>query len=459
MKRLPAVLGALLLILTLPGTTWAGRATHLSGAGVTIWCDALNASNGPAVAYFEAALSADGADAMLEYWTRGDLSQFPNRSRDWERTPELQWDGSVLSGRIPLVRRNGDPAGWAAFEAILSPVGAPMAYDDRYRDGNYWERYSGTDQVLDPTGTLMVAGSAFSLDGCFADSWTQRVFVTNPTAYVDNFTSRGLACELVNADGDVAYLWTALERREAYVDVEAYSHDGRWLGAYGQVPFRGDRLDAALAAYDYDSGEAGAASIQMAIVGRGDPIDETLRVRDYREAYRGQALDFEGSLAIGGMRFDLGGCVGFDVRGKVIATSPNGPRPGGHVPPNDKPRGARLLADGDRVALWTKGASPAPERPVRCGADVGFTVWYAIDGDGTRVTVDTAGSLFDTVAAVYVRNGTGRLVPVRGACVDDPQDSWSYQSRVTWKTAAGTRYWVQVGGFGGQFGKLRLTVR
>ncbi|MCZ7536109.1 MAG: hypothetical protein M5T61_09405 [Acidimicrobiia bacterium] len=105
------------------------------------------------------------------------------------------------------------------------------------------------------------------------------------------------------------------------------------------VPFRGDRLDAALAAYDYDSGEAGAASIQMAIVGRGDPIDETLRVRDYREAYRGQALDFEGSLAIGGMRFDLGGCVGFDVRGKVIATSPNGPRPGGHVPPNDKPRG------------------------------------------------------------------------------------------------------------------------
>ena len=40
-------------------------------------------------------------------------------------------------------------------------------------------------------------------------------------------------------------------------------------------------------------------------------------------------------------------------------------------------------------------------------------------GTGTEVTIDTAGSDFDTAIAVYTAAAHGSLEPVDGACVDD----------------------------------------
>jgi hypothetical protein len=85
-----------------------------------------------------------------------------------------------------------------------------------------------------------------------------------------------------------------------------------------------------------------------------------------------------------------------------------------------------------------------------------------VTGTGGEVTVDTAGSDFDTVAAAYVRDGSGSFAEL--ACVDDvPLDpvGRTLQSAVSFPTTAGTTYYVQVGGFPGfqSYGQLRVAVR
>ena len=46
----------------------------------------------------------------------------------------------------------------------------------------------------------------------------------------------------------------------------------------------------------------------------------------------------------------------------------------------------------------------------------GFTAWWTFNGTGGQVTIDTAGSTFDTVLAVYT-GSPGSFTQV--ACVDD----------------------------------------
>jgi hypothetical protein len=71
------------------------------------------------------------------------------------------------------------------------------------------------------------------------------------------------------------------------------------------------------------------------------------------------------------------------------------------------------------------------------------------------MTVDTAGSSFNTVLGVYDRKGD-TLVEI--ACVDDLVGE-TLQARVTFATEPGEVYLVQVGGYAGQFGNLRVALR
>jgi hypothetical protein len=94
---------------------------------------------------------------------------------------------------------------------------------------------------------------------------------------------------------------------------------------------------------------------------------------------------------------------------------------------------------------------------------VGYTVWYAFVGTGDPVTIDTSGSDYDTVAAVYTRSGT-TYSPVVDGCVDDTPTApfgRSLQAVVTIPTLAGTTYYVQVGGFPEAFayGNLHVLLR
>ena len=188
----------------------------------------------------------------------------------------------------------------------------------------------------------------------------------------------------------------------------------------------------------------------------------------------GDLLDIEGSLSFpGGYTFDLGDCVGVDATIKNIGTFPRGPKPGGKVPANDLPTRATALKVGSKTSISTKGASFVAEVRFEClvGIDpetgqefvtpVANTVWYTVTGTGGPITIDTAGSDYDTVMAVY-SGSPGSFETV--ACVDDvPVDpiGRTLQASITFDSVAGQTYYVQIGGFPQSvpYGNLRVAVR
>jgi hypothetical protein len=92
-------------------------------------------------------------------------------------------------------------------------------------------------------------------------------------------------------------------------------------------------------------------------------------------------------------------------------------------------------------------------------------VWYRITGTGGEITVDTAGSSFDTVAAAYAGAPDASSTV---ACADDVPVvplGRTLQAAVTFPTIAGVSYFVQVGGFlendgiNVPYGTLKVAVR
>ena len=69
------------------------------------------------------------------------------------------------------------------------------------------------------------------------------------------------------------------------------------------------------------------------------------------------------------------------------------------------------------------------------------------------MTIDTLGSSFDTVLAVYTGNSLSGLT--ERACNDDIGGG-NLQSRVSFAAAGGTTYWVQASGFSGHSGNLTV---
>jgi hypothetical protein len=479
MKRLLALVASLMLLAALPAAASAGRATRFTDHNVSVFCEeGVAATSGGGFAFFSASVSDQfGADGFVDFWATSDTSGPPDLFRDGDQPVVVAWNGSVLSGSIPLLDSSGDPAGSATFSATLVPSGDPFPFNDRFRDGNHWHEFTGVSQPMDPSGTLTVGSSTFSLDACFGDETTVSVFETNPRSFVGHFADRSVGCDLTNANGDTGFLFTSLQEGEVFIESGAFPADGSTgTGAIGSGTLTNGVLDATLDAYDIDTGEpaAGGASIHLEIVGSGEPFDYILKFATGREVASGVVLDLEGSLTIGDITFDLGPCVGIDIRTKFIDTQPSGPKPGGKVPANDLPSGAKLLTVGAKTSVATKGASPDREAAYECltfedGGEtvevpVGNTVWYKIVGTGGPVTVDTAGSDYDTVIAVYTSDGAGGFTPVPGACLDDvPLQPFgrTLQAAVTWDTVAGTTYYVQIGGYPQSFpyGNLRVAVR
>jgi hypothetical protein len=125
--------------------------------------------------------------------------------------------------------------------------------------------------------------------------------------------------------------------------------------------------------------------------------------------------------------------------------------------PNDGTGGALALAIGETATVQTGGTAFHPEVPCEGeygGAPIGSTAWWTFTGTGAEVTVDTAGSDFDTIVGVYREDDAGNLHFV--GCVDDVD---SLQARITVATQVSVRYLVQVGGFNGQTGTLVLALR
>jgi hypothetical protein len=129
-------------------------------------------------------------------------------------------------------------------------------------------------------------------------------------------------------------------------------------------------------------------------------------------------------------------------------------------PPNDMFANAQVIAATNAFVSGTNvDATLEPEEPN--GSVTQKTVWYRWNAQSnlSMTFQTTSGTLSDTVLAVYVGSTSINSLTMI-ASNDDINGSHNRGSRVTFIATAGTRYNIQVGGYGsssGTFG-LRWTI-
>jgi hypothetical protein len=164
-------------------------------------------------------------------------------------------------------------------------------------------------------------------------------------------------------------------------------------------------------------------------------------------------------------------CFAYDADHHRVDAGGGSP-PTGRPPGNDTPGGAIALTGTATVqtsgsALEAEQANPCTE-PWEDQPDyrATHTVWFTVTGAG-RITIDTAGTRFDTAVAVYTVDDTGSLSPVDDACNDDwwrPLSpglvTLSLQARSSFDAMSGATYYVQVGGVSSDenYGALRVAL-
>ncbi len=119
-------------------------------------------------------------------------------------------------------------------------------------------------------------------------------------------------------------------------------------------------------------------------------------------------------------------------------------------PPNDNRANAIILGVPSTWTQSTTGATTEAGEPSMC-ASWGATVWFRFTAPSSgMITVDTFGSDYDTVLAAYPLGSNTQL-----ACNDDAGGG---QSQISFPVSAGSVYELQVGGYGGVTGNLKLDV-
>ena len=408
----------------------------------------------------------------------------PSTTGIWESNyvlmPLVAWFvQESLICQIPVVDgTTGEPGGSAMIQATLEAVGRPEHFNDAFGFGNHKDREAGSILPLSiAAGTAVLPdGSAFELvDGrCDASEFDVRFWENNPTSFVDRFMFGGVSCELEDVTGVVGFLFVDVDADRTTAFVDAFVDPE--LGAFADVPIVDGHVSATLEYVSFDTGDpAGTGEIDMTIATTAERFSYTLRGGTATERVRGEFFDVSGTLtAPGHDPFDLEECDLFDSTVKEIDTRPSGPKTTGTPPANDLPSGARVVSIGTKLSQQTGNAALDMEEPTCLveqdeeGNEVPIpilrTVWFSLAGIGAEVTIDTAGSGFDTVIAVYTEAADGSLELVDGACVDDVSlepVGRTLQAAVTFETDDGTTYLIQVGGFpdDDNWGTLRLSVR
>ena len=139
-----------------------------------------------------------------------------------------------------------------------------------------------------------------------------------------------------------------------------------------------------------------------------------------------------------------------DISGMVQRYGGSG---GGSPPNNNFANRQTLTGSGGSVSGSSVGATSEAGEPNHVGFSPSASVWYSWTAPtGSNVTIDTIGSDFDTLLAVYTGYSLGTLTPV--ASNDDIPGS--VQSRVTFFAMAGQTYQIAVDGYNGASGNIVL---
>jgi hypothetical protein len=419
-----------------------------------------------------------GQEAFFEVWL-GDAIPFenpPTLTGTSSAVSADEGDPVVLSTTLDFVDADGNPAGTGSLVATLTRVGDPFVEepDPFFRLSNVNSHTERTIQPLEGSATLTLPDDSAQEVGCGGEIVDESVFETAPHAVT--FANEGVFVDC-NWETEDTFAFLHIEDNEfgffADAGLVGAGLDLFSVGSSGSISVEG--ADASIDLVDSLTGDPYTATASAEFTPVGDPVTSFLVSEEAIQKQVEQRLAPDGSVEFStGDTFpiDFEHCFAatFDVHNSFNPSS--GPKPG-PAPSNDAPEGAIELTVGSRIQVNTTGTVNEPEMPITtCDQgifdDLGHTVWYTIEGTGGEITVDTAGTRFDTVLAVYVMEGDA-LVEI--ACVDDvftEPIGTTFQASITGPTEEGVTYWIQVGGFknpdifgGGeaQSGRLKLEVR
>jgi len=488
------------LIVGAPSQALAGKPATEEIRGVQIICERLSGADGTAAQLYFVALEAGEVFGELVAWLPGsdpevdpiDLYGFPvsgtadsyAASATFDLFDASGGDGEPPVAEFEALHDEGEqpqePVGTAQLEVALAPLGDPETVVNRYHFGNQTEHDTISVQNLSVDGTVQILNTdPIPADGCFAQAVQESLFATQPHAFVshDSFGPY-LTCVWEGPESFVYLDLLDLGRDGSFASLFMESAEGFIFGD-GEAVFSRTSVAAemmlSLGFFDGEEEqepiEVGTASVRASFTIQR-PVTTVLLSQGVREkgTVREYLLDGQLELVVNGttqvLTLDPVSCSGGEFRTSFFANRANGPR--SRSPGNDEPEGARTLLIDRTARQITAGAQPDAEIGTACldfgeeegegSPDLfGRTVWYTLVGTGSTVTIDTARSDFDTVLAVYqVADGEFLEVACDDDVYDEQTDRFSFQAAVTLALEEGETYYVQVGGFDGQFGHLRL---
>jgi hypothetical protein len=403
-------------------------------------------------------------------------------------TDDFSFDGTSLSAEVEMFAEGfggePEPVGVAIISATITPVGESETFKDRFRDGNRWVEISETFQEAATAGSAVLDGFFdIDLSECEGNTFVQEFWSTNPNSFVGRFDGRFLGCELAVPDG-FGFVSADSFDEGTFLYMSIESEDGSLFGFTEDATFTDTELSGVVDLFDEGKGEGEGEPVARAIVeatleSSGFIANEII-FQDGRVKNRVETFDVTGSVAVNGDVFEMIDCNAESFTEQVNIHNANGPKPTGPAPGNDTPEGAESLEARGTTNAQNKGTASAPEvactfsfddhedgedghEPEEFPLPIGKTLWYSFVGTGGPITIDSAGSNFDTILGVYDAD-LNQIV-----CVDDVAQEgggFSLQAAATVETVVGAIYLVQVGGFGffpdpefpsePEFGRIRL---
>ncbi len=467
--RCAATLAAVVLaVVGLPGVAGADPPSTTVEMGASINCELDDAFFGVFVGEF----AEDGdvfrfVDVFFDDFAGG---QFIFGS-----TEEFDFDGTTLSAEVEMELEAGgppEPVGIATISATLTPVGEPETSEDRFRDGNVWVHERITFQPAEAAGSAVLDGFFdFDLGQCFGDVFETETTMTNPNAFVGRSSGQFLECFLEGPEAGFGFLFADTTDNDTFADLFIVAPDGAELGGFTEdFTLNDSEASGVIQLIDFAAGmPAGEAVISGALTEDGtfiaDVTAQNVRVKFVETSY-----EVVGTVDVNGDSYEMVDCFSQAFNEKLRFTDPNGPKPSGKTPANDLPGGAVSLDDRRTTNAQTKAAGDFAEaecvvsfsedgEEFEFSVPLGKTLWYTFEGTGGPVTIDTAGSNYDTVLGIYDTD-LNQL-----ACNDDVGDEsgFTLQAAATIDTTAGTTYLVQIGGFGlgvpdfpAEYGRARI---
>ena len=325
---------------------------------------------------------------------------------------DLTDDGTTLDvhASFPTFDIDGNPEGDADLTITVARTGEVRLIVPDPGKTNYKNETSGIEKLLEGSGTLAWDGSEIALPACSGVDGDVTFFYTSPRAFVSSNTRRADRVHLGggNVEGGSLCHRRRVRFLRGCLPVDRRPRPGPRSGrSSGAVELGGMNLD--FEARGPTDGRCLLRDCVRDVHAGRSPRDVNARepdVPDKSHGTRARAVGHSSNSRQAIRSPSTPNTVTPPGLSPIArAPRPKGPKRG-PLPTNDGPDGAIALHVGSRLNASNVAATPEPEfQLANCPEgffdQFGNTLWYSIEGTGSPVTIDTAGSNFDTLIAVY----------------------------------------------------------